>query len=293
MEESTMGRTLRLAACVFACIVVVSTPGRLLVAAGSGRSRSSIKNKLAEPVSLDFAQTPVRDVIIYLRDISGINFVLDAGSEADSPTTIKLSNTPMATALSLILKQAGLASLVEEHAVYVATPSRLRSAKRQKKLRPKDKALKEALKKPTALDFASTPLQHVATFLSDTTGVNIVVDGRGEEPTATMKVSDMPLGDCLVYLARLTGTRLKCRGNAVVFSKGKLSASRSATSSEPKKTSGRIFLYALPNGKSYHRKTCPHFVQGKKKVGDITIFFSLAEAKQCGMKQCETCKPPR
>ena len=189
--------------------------------ASSKRKSGEIKVALAKPVSLDFARTPVHDVITYLHHVSHINFVLDADREGKSPVTIQLSNTPLATALSLILRQAHLSYVVERHAIYVASPRRIKLAKRTKGIRTSDKALREAFRKPITIDFAGTPLRDVASFLAGFASLNIVVQPQVQDRAVTLNVSSVPLEDCLIYLARLTDSKVKCQANVIVFSKSR------------------------------------------------------------------------
>lgn len=204
-----------------ACLVVCTGAAVLLGAAADAASARTMKSKLAQPVTLNFADAPIERIVIYLQNVARTNFVLDLDAGAHARATINVGRAPLSTVLGPLLRQAGLAYVVEKHAIYVATPKRLRSAKKIKPPRARDKALRKALEKPVTLNFAATPLQSVTTYLAQSADINIVVEATGEQSRVTLKVGEMPLGECLMYLARVSRTRVKCRGNTVVFSGGK------------------------------------------------------------------------
>lgn len=75
--------------------------------AADGDQRAELTAKLVDKMSLDFAQTPIEDVIAFLHDVSGINMMLDpvlsSRSYKDSrPITFRIDGVTLRTALGLV-----------------------------------------------------------------------------------------------------------------------------------------------------------------------------------------------
>lgn len=192
-----------------------------------------IKDALQKKVSFAFDQTPVQQVAEFLHEVTGVNYVLDAGGAAEEPITARLRDVRLDLALRLTLKQAGLAYVAEEHAVYISTPERVELVGRgEKPLEPADDDMAEALAKPLAFRFDGTPLRTVAEFLAAVAGVNIVTDIEGEEPMVTMDCAGLPLSEALKYAARLTRAQVYCDGNVIVIT-NRLEPAPTAATVEP------------------------------------------------------------
>ncbi len=71
-----------------------------------------------QPISFDFKDADVRDVLKILADISGFNFIVSR--DVKGTVTLKLSNVPWDLALDIVLEDAGLGALVEGNIIKVA-----------------------------------------------------------------------------------------------------------------------------------------------------------------------------
>ncbi|RKY15860.1 MAG: hypothetical protein DRP82_00625 [Planctomycetota bacterium] len=79
-----------------------------------------IKRKLqTETMSIDFADTPLRDVISSIQDMTGLNIVIDPNVDATQTITLKLDNVLLKDALELICKQLDLQYGFREGVIWI------------------------------------------------------------------------------------------------------------------------------------------------------------------------------
>ncbi len=87
----------------------------------------AIMRRLSTPVSLSFEGAPLKAVINELRDINGINIVIDdpalqeAGIDLASPISIKLDQVSLKSALNLILNKVHLTHVIKDEALQITT----------------------------------------------------------------------------------------------------------------------------------------------------------------------------
>ncbi|MCS7166020.1 MAG: hypothetical protein RMI91_08605 [Gemmatales bacterium] len=97
--------------------------------------------RLQQPVSLDFRDKPLAEVLDHLRSMYGINIVADepalqaAGISLNQPITIRLDNRPLRTCLNLILHNARLAWVIRD-GVYIVTTEEGKRGKLVQKVYP-------------------------------------------------------------------------------------------------------------------------------------------------------------
>jgi len=95
--------------------------------AAKSTSEKEIEKKLQQPVTLNFDNAPLRQVLDDLRTLTGINIFVDKESldaqevSLEHPVTIKLEDVALKSALGLILKSARLAYVVKDEAVQITT----------------------------------------------------------------------------------------------------------------------------------------------------------------------------
>jgi type II secretory pathway component GspD/PulD (secretin) len=98
----------------------------------------NIERKLTMPLSLSFANTPLRDVIEYIHGDQGINIFIDEPSLAekgitlDSPITIHLDNIALKSGLKLLLSTVHLTYVVADDVLKVTTEEQARGKLEQK-----------------------------------------------------------------------------------------------------------------------------------------------------------------
>jgi type II secretory pathway component GspD/PulD (secretin) len=87
----------------------------------------TILRRLTTPVSVSFEEAPLKAVINELRDVNGINIVIDypalqeQGISLDSPISIKLDQVSLKSALNLILHNVHLTYVVKDEALQITT----------------------------------------------------------------------------------------------------------------------------------------------------------------------------
>jgi type II secretory pathway component GspD/PulD (secretin) len=97
--------------------------------------------RLQQPVSIDFRDKPLSEVLDHLRSLYGINIVPDepalqaAGISLNQPVTIRLDNRPLRTCLNLILQNARLTWVVRD-GVYIVTTEEGKRGKLVQKVYP-------------------------------------------------------------------------------------------------------------------------------------------------------------
>lgn len=82
---------------------------------------------------------------------------------------------------------------------------------------PKTAAITETLKaKKISFDFVDTPIKDVGAFLSHILGVNLILDpGIDKGKRVTLRVNDMPAGNAIGWVARISGGEMKIQDGAV------------------------------------------------------------------------------
>jgi general secretion pathway protein D len=96
------------------------------------RQCQTIERKLAAPVSLNFHDAPLQQVVADLRAFHAINIVLDRpalqedGVSLNTPVSVQLEDVPLKSALNLILHNVHLAYVVKDDVLHVTTPTHAR-----------------------------------------------------------------------------------------------------------------------------------------------------------------------
>lgn len=90
-------------------------------------AEEEIRKALTQPISFNFQDTPLSDVIDFLKDFAGINVVIDvegladAGIEASEPITLQLDNVPLKSALKLAIRPLGLAYIIRDDVLLITS----------------------------------------------------------------------------------------------------------------------------------------------------------------------------
>jgi hypothetical protein len=100
-------------------------------AAGGGPAEPSeptLQQKLNKRIDINVVEVPIKDVMQFLQDTTGIQFVLkqkkleEAGVSADSPVTRSLKRVRVSTLLDLILSDFELAYVEKDDLLEITTP---------------------------------------------------------------------------------------------------------------------------------------------------------------------------
>ena len=174
--------------------------------------------KMREKISLDFADTPIRVVMRFLHDVSGLSIVVDADvRERDAPITLKVEDMPFQSAFEAIVERlAHLHFRIVDGVILVSqTPAWLPSA-----VVLCDSADSEALRtfaagldEEAGVDFADTPIQQVVGFISQAwwPDVQMVADTRSlpeNRRDLTLKMANLPRSQVMGALLRSAGLRV-------------------------------------------------------------------------------------
>jgi tetratricopeptide (TPR) repeat protein len=90
-------------------------------------SEEKIRESLRKPITIDFKETPLRQVIDILKEFVGTNIVLDlqgldeAGVDPEEPITLSLTDIPLRSALALMLEPLELAHVVRNDVLQITS----------------------------------------------------------------------------------------------------------------------------------------------------------------------------
>lgn len=93
-------------------------------------AEAKIRQALKDTTEVDFDETPLEDVVKYLKDLHGIEIQLDVRSLADAqigsgiPVTKKVKGISLRSALHLILNDLNLTYMISDEVLLVTTPDR-------------------------------------------------------------------------------------------------------------------------------------------------------------------------
>ena len=99
-----------------------------------GSAEEKIFEALRQPTSLEFIETPLRDVVDYLKDLHGIEIQInyraleEIGVSADTPLTRNLKGISLRSALRLMLRELDLTYSVQDEVLLITTPEEVESA---------------------------------------------------------------------------------------------------------------------------------------------------------------------
>jgi hypothetical protein len=98
-----------------------------------GVGEAAIKKALGEPTELEFIETPLSDVIDYLKEHHHIEIQLDnkaladVGIGSDTPVTMNLRGVSLRSALKLVLRNLNLTWTVQDEVLLITTPEEAES----------------------------------------------------------------------------------------------------------------------------------------------------------------------
>ena len=192
----------------------------------------AILARLDDRISLDFAETPMTDVVAFLHDVSGINMMLDPDAVyREGPAiTLKCEDLRLGDALDTILGGAGLGYVVRK-GLFISDEEGLGDGaaygwpREDPRMVDPDKReeLVTKLSDKVSVDFLETPIEDVLAFLHDVSGVNMMLDPllssrsyRDSKPI-TLKTEDLSLRTQLGLAAYLSDLRMFCHRGILYF----------------------------------------------------------------------------
>jgi len=114
-------------------VVFLATVGLLAGPVWSAEVRTSkaelkIEQALSSPTQMEFIETPLQDVVDYLKDYHAIEIQVDRGSlddigvGADTPITKNLKGITLRSALNLMLREIDLTFTIADEVLLITTP---------------------------------------------------------------------------------------------------------------------------------------------------------------------------
>jgi len=88
--------------------------------AGAPTTKRQIAESLRRTVSVDFQETPLDEAANYMRELLGVNIVLDDEAEETKFITLQLREVPASSVLHWITRLTDLEYTITDHAVYIA-----------------------------------------------------------------------------------------------------------------------------------------------------------------------------
>jgi len=98
--------------------------------------KTRLQGQLTRPVTFEFTEIPLSEVVRFLATVSDVNIVLDrqgiqaAGKDPDMPITLKVKDTSLSDALDWITDLTGLTYVLRNGAVLISDPSQSPGEKR-------------------------------------------------------------------------------------------------------------------------------------------------------------------
>ncbi len=133
----------------------------------------------------DFIETPLDEVVAFLRDEHHIPIVIDhprlkaAGWGDDVPITANVKNATVESALQRMLDRWKLTYVIEHETVVITTQeSRKTQSLPNMKSQFEDQKFLDALEDETRFEFVETPLDNVIAFVKDFHHIEIQIDRR-------------------------------------------------------------------------------------------------------------------
>jgi len=124
-----MSKTLSLSAVAFCAALLLSGGLKRCPAADTPSAEQKIEQELEKPTQLEFIETPLQDVIDYLKKRHGIEIQVDrkalsdVGLDASTlPITKRLKGLSLRSALELTLHDLDLTYLVQDEVLLITTP---------------------------------------------------------------------------------------------------------------------------------------------------------------------------
>ena len=139
------------------------------------RERRRVADALKSPTQLEFVETPLSEVVDYLKDLHHIEVRIDrdalhaAGIEEDLSVTCNLKGISLQSALWRVLRELDLTYIVRGKVLWITTPQQLAATGERpttvETSPANQKRIAEALKQPTQIEFVETPLKDVVEYL--------------------------------------------------------------------------------------------------------------------------------
>ncbi|MDQ1256976.1 MAG: hypothetical protein QG656_1577, partial [Candidatus Hydrogenedentes bacterium] len=219
-----------LASAALALILPAESARAQAAESATGETANAIEEALARPVTLEFEDIHLLDLLKSIAESQHVNLALDwrvikptesilkqapgldrqIGYATDGRVPyFKVSNIPLRQALESISRPLGLAFVVEPHAIWISTPERIAADAQRSRPNIEDPALKAALDSPVSLIFEAIPVVEVLAFLGESYDLDISIDQRALDASGGaailpyLSVLDLPVIEALDTMLRM------------------------------------------------------------------------------------------
>tara|TARA_R110002072_G_scaffold38964_2_gene112443 strand:+ start:365 stop:1261 length:897 start_codon:yes stop_codon:yes gene_type:complete len=181
------------------------------------RAEKTLKSR---PVSLNFPNTPLGEVISFLQDITGLNVVLLPSADPALPVSLRLKDVKLESALKLILATDGdLEYQIVRNMILIGKDMSVTKDKKwsQKEIEANPGLAWKVLSQRLTLNFDQTPFGEVCGFLRDISGVNLVLSKtvEGANPDISLRLKEVRLRDVLTLITGSNGFRWSADSGAI------------------------------------------------------------------------------
>ncbi len=171
--------------------------------ADQAAENAKLETALSRKISVEFDATPLSEALVFIRTVGRVGVVVDAkaGDAGKQAVTLTLKETPLRDVLDQVLASAGLKWRVSQGAVLVSPAAAPKPAAGARE------GGEGAGTK--SVEFVQTPANEVIGFVSERTGVNIVIDPKVREKLKapiTFKTTGMTYRQVLDWTVKLSGT---------------------------------------------------------------------------------------
>jgi len=191
--------------------------------------------ELLQPVSLDFIETPLKDVFQLIKDMRGIQLELDvkrleeAGVNIDSPVTCNTNNLPLIVAFKELFAGYRLAADYRYGTLVVTTTQSAESWRDPTGVTtmvpPRGSTLEKAWTRPARFEFIETPMADALLFIEDQHGIQLdaskVIEFQKQVAPhglpVTCNLNGLSLRDSLGLLLEPLDFRVTLRGETLVI----------------------------------------------------------------------------
>ena len=153
-------------------------------------NRVRIAEALKQATQLEFVETPLNDVVEYLKDLHKVEIQLDekaikrAGISLDTPVTVTFKGVSLQSALRLLLRQLDLDYAIRDEVLFITTAREAAAFDpgqpdfKTPAMAANERRIAQALKSPTQMEFVETPLKDVVEYIEDLHKIGIQFDSK-------------------------------------------------------------------------------------------------------------------
>lgn len=160
---------------------------------------------LSQPISFDFIETPLIDIVEFFGDYSRVMIVLDSKDAAELPTTLQLEQVSMGWALELILMEHDLHWELLGNMVFIGAEAKVSAArsKIQERIAKREaypQSLRTELVKDVQIEAEKAPLFAIVESLAKSVQAPIETSEKARLRQVTFRAEPMPLDIALDLL---------------------------------------------------------------------------------------------